>query len=119
MTASDQLSRITPYVGRLLEDEYIQEQIGQAITGLRKSSRRVKRHNASGALQDRRLRRQLHDAVGSLTAAGRALTQPPAPKRHRLRNGLALVVSVSAVALAWQNRSALIRQINARGGQAG
>ena len=27
MTASDQLSRITPYVGRLLEDEYIQEQI--------------------------------------------------------------------------------------------
>src|ERR1700722_16850605 len=112
MTASDQLSRITPYVGRLLEDEYIQEQIGQAITGLRQSSRRVKGRNASEALQDRRLRRQLHDAVGSLTAAGRALTEPPPPKHHRVRNGLVLAVAVSAVALAWQNRSSLISQIN-------
>ena len=115
MTASDQLSRITPYVGRLLEDEYIQEQIGQAITGLRNTSRRAKRQSATESLQDQRLRRQLRDTIDSFTAATRALTQPPAPKHHRVRNALVLAVSVSAVALAWQNRSTLISQINARG----
>jgi hypothetical protein len=119
MTASDQLSRITPYVGRLLEDEYVQEQIGQAINGLRNSSRRVKGQNASEALQDRRLRRQLQDAIGSFTAASRALTQPPPPKHHRVRNAVLLLVAASAAAAAWQKRSILSSLINDKGGHDG
>lgn len=119
MTASDQLSRITPYVGRLLEDEYIQEQIGQAITGLRNSSRRAKRQSPTESLQDQRLRRQLRDAIGSFTAASRALTQPPPPKHHRVRNAVLLLVAASAVAAAWQKRSTLSSLINDKAGHDG
>jgi hypothetical protein len=104
MTAGDQLSRITPYIGRLLEDEYVQEQIGQAITGLRQSSRRAKAQSASDALKDRRLRRQLRESIDSLIEARRAVTQPPPRKRHRVRNGLVLAAGVSAAAIAWRNR---------------
>ena len=42
MSAADQISRITPYLERLLLDDYIQEQLGDAVIGLRRSSRRAK-----------------------------------------------------------------------------
>jgi hypothetical protein len=104
MTATDRLSRITPYVARLLEDEYVQEQFSEALTGLRRSSRRAKGRSASEALGDRRLRAQLRDAAGSMTEAVRALKQPPPAERHLLRRGLVLTMAAGAAALAWQRR---------------
>jgi hypothetical protein len=102
MSATDQISRISPYLERLLLDDYIQEQLGDAVTGLRRSSRRAKARGATEALKDRRLRNQLSAAAGSLTEAVRALTQPEPPKRHRLRRALLLAAAASATALAWQ-----------------
>ena len=51
MSATDQISRITPYLERLLRDEYIQEQLGDAVTGLRRGSRRAKGRGATEALK--------------------------------------------------------------------
>ena len=106
MSATDQISRISPYLERLLRDEYVQEQLGDAVTGLRRSSRRAKARGATEALKDRRLRKQLSAAAGSLTAAARALTQPEPPKRHWLRRALVLAAAAAAAAgagaLAWQ-----------------
>jgi hypothetical protein len=102
MNATDQISRIRPYLERLLRDEYIQEQIGDAVTGLRRSSRRAKGQRATEALKDRRLRNQIGAAAGSLTAATRAITQPEPPKRHWLRRALLLAAAGGGVALAWQ-----------------
>lgn len=104
MTAVNQLSRATPYLGRLLNDDYIQEQIRQALTDLRRSSRRAKGRNASQALNDKKLRNQLRDAVKSLTNAGRALNQPP-PSQHPVRRVLMVTVPAVVAALAWQRRS--------------
>lgn len=104
MTVTDRLSRITPYVARLLEDEYIQEQFGEALNGVRRSSRRAKGRSASEALTDRRLRAQLQDAAGSLFDAVRALHEPPPAERHRLRRGLLLTTAAGAAAFAWQRR---------------
>lgn len=101
MSAADQLSRVTPYVQRLLQDQYIQDQIGEAITGLRRSTRRAKGRRASDALKDRRLRTQLRNAAGSLTAAARALRQPEPPKRHRLTGGLLLAGAAAVGGAAW------------------
>jgi hypothetical protein len=104
MAASEQLSRVKPYLGRLLEDEYIQDQIGQALTELRRSSRRAKGRSASEALADRRLRGQLRNAADSLTEALRALSEPPA-KRHAVRRTLLVTAAAGGAAFAWQNRS--------------
>jgi hypothetical protein len=104
MSAADQLSRLAPYLTRALEDEYIQEQIEQAIRGLRRSSRRARQQSASDAVKDRRLRQQLGQAIESLTEAGRALTQPP-PKRHPIRRTVVLLLAAVAVAFAWQRRT--------------
>lgn len=103
MTAARQLSRIAPYLSRLLNDEYVQEQIGQALTELRRSSRRAKGRRAGEALNDTKLRTQLGDAITSLGNARRALAEPP-PKRRRLRRAFLLIMPLAA-ALAWQQRS--------------
>jgi hypothetical protein len=105
MTAADQLRRIAPYVGRLLEDEYTQEQIIRALTGLRQSSRRARGQTASEALKDRRLRKHVRDAVSSLTTASRALNGSARPKRHFFRTALLLTLAGAVGALAWQRRS--------------
>jgi hypothetical protein len=102
MSATDQISRITPYLERLLRDDYIQEQLEDAITGLRRSSRRAKGRGATEALKDRRLRNQLSAAAGSLTEAARALRQPEPPKRHWIRRALLLAAAGAGAALAWQ-----------------
>lgn len=107
MTATEQLARIAPYVGRLLEDQNIQDQIGQAATQLRRSSRRIKSQSAGKAIKDQRLMNQLRAAARSLTTAGRALQQPPAPKHQPLR-GAALMLTGAGIAgaLVWRTKSA-------------
>lgn len=102
MSVTDQISRITPYLERLLRDEYIQEQLGDAVTGLLASSRRAKSRGATEALKDRRLRNQLSAAARSLTEAARALRQPEPPKRHCVRRALLLAVAGGGATLAWQ-----------------
>ena len=105
MTAAERLARIAPYVWRLIEDDYIQDQLGEAIAALRQSSRRAKGHSARDAIRDKRLKAQLRDAANSLTAAARALQQPPRPKRHRLRHALLLSAAGVAGALVWRTRT--------------
>ena len=102
MSATDQISRITPYLERLLRDEYIQEQLSDAVIGLRRGSQRAKGRKATEALQDRRLRDQLSAAAGSLTEAARALRQPEPPKRHWIRRALLLAAAGGGATLAWQ-----------------
>jgi hypothetical protein len=106
MSTTAQITRVTPYVSRLIQDQYVQEQLGEVIKELRKSSRRAKGRSAKAAVTDRRLQHQLRDAAGSLTEAVRALKQPEPPKRHPLRRGLALTAALGGGAWAWQQRSA-------------
>jgi hypothetical protein len=103
MSATEQISRITPYLERLLRDDYIQEQLGDAVTGLRRGARRAEGRGATEALKDRRLRNQFIAAAGSLTEAARALTQPEPPKRDWIRRALVLAAAAGGgAALAWQ-----------------
>lgn len=104
MTTASQSSRILPYLRLLLEDESVQEQLGDAVRGLRESARRVQGRRASEAIQDRRLRRQLADVAGSLNEVVGRLNQPPPPKRHLMRRVLVLVTAAGAIGLIWQRR---------------
>jgi hypothetical protein len=95
MPVSEQISRVTPYAQRLLEDDYLQDEIGRLFTSLRDGSRRVRRTGPAQATTDRKLRAQLSAAVTAATHIGRALKEPePPPKRHLVRR----VVIVAAVA---------------------
>jgi hypothetical protein len=101
MSATDQISRITPYLERLLRDEYVQEQLGDAVAGLRRSSQRAKGRGATEALKDRRLRNHLSAAAGSLAEGLRAIGQPEPPNRHWLRRALLLAAAGGGAVLAW------------------
>jgi hypothetical protein len=98
MDASEQISRLTPYTQRLLEDDYLQDEIGRLFTNLRDGSRRVKRKGPAQATTDRQLRQQLAAALAAATQIGRALKQPePPPKRHLVRR-IVVVAAVAGVA---------------------
>jgi hypothetical protein len=95
MSASEQISRLTPYAQRLLDDEDVQAEFGRLVRNLRDGSRRARRTGPAQATTDRKLRSQLSAALAAATHIGRALQEPaPPPKRHVLRR----VVIVTAVA---------------------
>ena len=95
MPVSEQIYRLTPYAQRLLEDDYLQDEVGRLFTNLRDGSRRVRSKGPAQAATDRKLRNQLSAALAAATHIGQALKEPePPPKRHLVRR----VVIVTAIA---------------------
>jgi ferric-dicitrate binding protein FerR (iron transport regulator) len=87
-----------PYARRLLEDEYVQEQLRNAAGGLRAAYGRVRKQRAQ-ATEDKRLYGHLREAATSIRNAATALQRPkPEPKR-RLRKVAVLAGAVGASAL--------------------
>jgi hypothetical protein len=102
MSRTAPFSSAASYALRLLEDEDIQDQIGQALAQLRRGQRRATSQKAADALTDRKLRGQVRSAAEALIAAGRAASAPPAAKRHPVRRVLVLAAAAGAAGLAWQ-----------------
>jgi hypothetical protein len=107
MNAGEQLSRIAPYVSRALEDDYVQEQLGQGVASLRRGTRRAKGKSAKAAIADPKVHHNLRDAAASLSGAFRTIKEPP-PKKHRLRRVLVVGALSGVAVLGW-------RQINPAG----
>jgi hypothetical protein len=108
MAVSEQISRLTPYVQRLLEDEYLQDEFGQLFTNLRDGSRRARRKGPAQAATDRRLRNQLSAALAAATHIGRVLKQPEPepPKRHRVRRVVLATVVVGVATVGYRQLTA-------------
>jgi hypothetical protein len=82
--AKKQAESAVPYIRRLLEDEYVQEQLRSAASGLRAVYQRASRQGGQAA-EDKRLYANLRQAATSVRRATTALQRPkPAPK-HRGR----------------------------------
>jgi hypothetical protein len=92
------------YVNRLFDDDYVRDQLGDALVRGRRAYRRARDQKAAEALQDKRLMDHVTGAAASLQAAVRALANqpPPKPKRRPLKTaallGAALAVGAAA---AW------------------
>lgn len=87
-----------PYIERLLEDDYVQEQLRNAAVGLRAAYLRA-REQRSRAAQDKRLYRSLRQAATAVSNATTALQRPkPQPKRRVPRIA---AIAVAAGAGAW------------------
>jgi hypothetical protein len=71
-----------PYIRRVLEDEYVQEQLRSAASGLRAVYQRASRQGGQAA-EDKRLYGNLRQAATSIRKAATALQRPkPEPKRR-------------------------------------
>lgn len=87
-----------PYLERLLEDEYVQQQLREAAMGLRNAYARAARKGAE-ATDDRKLYRSLRRATTSVRNAGLALRQPEPPPKRRVRKLLIFAVAAGGAAM--------------------
>src|SRR5947209_15313138 len=87
-----------PYVRRMLEDDYLQEQLRDAASALYAAYARARNQRASAA-EDKRLYGSLRQAATAIRNAATAL-RPPKPEPKRPFRKLA-VVALAAGATAW------------------
>jgi ferric-dicitrate binding protein FerR (iron transport regulator) len=95
------------YVNRLFDDDYVREQIGDALVRGRRAYRRARAEKAAEAVKDKRLMDYLTGAAASLQAALRALTDQPPPRRRRPLRTAALLggaIAAGGVAIAVDRR---------------
>jgi chemotaxis response regulator CheB len=101
--ASDTATKAGAYAQRLLDNEYVQENLAQAVESLRAAYRRASKRRVEPT-RDEKLRRQVREAGLSLTEAARALKagrQKPARRRgRRVIVVLALVGGAAALLAA-------------------
>jgi hypothetical protein len=110
MAASEQISRVAPYARRLLDDDYVQDEVDRLFTHLRDSSRRARRTGPTQAATDRRLRNQLTAALAAAAHIARALhePEPEPPKRHGVRRTVLFATVAGAATVGY-------RQLTAKG----
>jgi hypothetical protein len=92
----------TGVVERLLDDDYVHEQIAVAGAGLRDAYRRARRLPPQKAVQDQTIYDRLRQTASGLTeAARRAAGKPkPEPPRRR-RSPLLLVILAAGAVVLW------------------
>ena len=77
----------TPFVERLIDDDFFHEQLAAGTGRLRDAYRRGRTMRAREAVQDQKLLDQARKAAGAFVAAGRRLAgarEPEPPPRRRL-----------------------------------
>jgi hypothetical protein len=85
-----------PYLQRLLEDQYVQEQISDAAVAARNAYSRAARKRAQ-ATEDKKLYTSLRHAATSVRNAAVALRRAPEPPpKHHVRNFLIIAVAIAA-----------------------
>lgn len=94
-----------PYVQRLFEDRYVQDQLRSAAGGLRGAYARVRRGGGQ-ATEDKKLYGNLRQAATSIRNAATALQRPKAqPKRRFQKVAAAALAGGSALLVAKQQKA--------------
>jgi ferric-dicitrate binding protein FerR (iron transport regulator) len=98
MAKTDKAKSALPYARRLLEDEYVQEQLRSAAVALRTAYGRARAERAD-ATEDKRLYGHVREAAISLRKATTALQRPkPAPRKRRFRKAATLAFALGGSA---------------------
>jgi hypothetical protein len=95
-------TQTTAVVERLLDDDYVHEQIAAAGAGMRDAYRRARRLPPHQAVQDKTLFDRLRQTATGLTEAARRAAgkpEPEPPRRHRAP--LMLVVLAAGAVVVW------------------
>jgi thiamine pyrophosphate-dependent acetolactate synthase large subunit-like protein len=99
MAATDTAARIRPYVERLVENDYVQENIRDAAANLRAAYARASKRRVKPA-RDEKLRRQVRQAAVSLNEATQALRSGRRKPKRRPARRLLIVLGVGALGAA-------------------
>jgi hypothetical protein len=87
---------------RLVDDEYVQEQLGAGVARLRAAYRRAHTLHAHEAVQDEKLYDHVRGAAAGLYEAGRRAVGMPQPDpKPRWRRLPVLVVALGVAGLVW------------------
>lgn len=102
--AKKQAESAAPYVRRLLEDRYVQEQLQSALAGARGAYERI-RHRGTAAAEDKKLYGNLRQAASSMRNVANAMQRPkPQPKRRFQKLAAAGLAAGSALLVARQQK---------------
>ena len=96
----------TAVIRRLLEDDYIHEQIAEAGAGVRGAYRRARRLPPERAVWDQAVYDRVRQAVTGLIEAGRHAFGKPEPKPKRVGRRLVglMVLGATAAVVVWAAR---------------
>src|SRR5437763_12778646 len=87
-----------PYFHRAVEDEFVQEQLRDAIPGAVAAYLRARKQR-SQAVEDKRLYRSLRQAATAVRKATSALQPAKPPPKRRRRNAIVVASAITATAL--------------------
>ena len=108
MAATESASRLGPYVERLLQNAYVQDNLLDAVENLRQAYERSRKRRVEPA-RDEKIRRQLREAAFSLKAAGQALGSGRQKPKKRRAIRILIIVGLGAVGMggAWRSNEEL------------
>jgi hypothetical protein len=84
-----------PYIRRVIEDEYVQDQLRSALGGAGAAWRRARKQGTQAA-DDKRVRRNLRQATTAMRKATAALRPPEPEPKHRGRKLAVLTLAIGA-----------------------
>jgi hypothetical protein len=96
MAVPEGFARLGPYAQRLAENEYLQENLRDAVRNLREAHSRAQKRRVKAA-RDERVQRRLQAAALSIAEAGRALRGDRRKPKPRWGRRLLVLVGVGAV----------------------
>jgi|tagenome__1003787_1003787.scaffolds.fasta_scaffold15353828_1 hypothetical protein len=110
-------TRATAMIDRLMEDDYLQEQLSAGAASARAAYTRARKVRAEQAVKDQKLYDHVRSAAGSITEAARRAAGKPEPEpKRRWRRLPVLLVGLALVALVRamhrEQRSAAGRDIS-------
>jgi ferric-dicitrate binding protein FerR (iron transport regulator) len=91
--------KAAPYLQRLAEDEYVQEQLRNAARRLREAYDRTRRERGRAA-EDKKVYDNVREAAISIRRAGARLRRKPEPKRRGRKLALVAVAGGTAVLIS-------------------
>jgi len=106
MAKTERAKQALPYLRGLADDEYVQEQIRNALDGLASVSSRIA-HKRGRAAEDKKLYANLGQAATSLRNATRALQRRKPEPTRRGRKIIAVVALGGVIALVISQRDRL------------
>jgi hypothetical protein len=98
--AAGKAVRSNQYVQRVIEDEELRENVRNAFLSAKKAYGRINGKGPVKALDDKKVKRELNDAAGSLKDAADSLLGPKKKRKRRKRRLLLIALVGAGLALA-------------------
>jgi hypothetical protein len=112
MALSDRAAALAPFLQQLLYDKEVQGAMSRAVAATRAAYGRARGRSARQAVEDKKLRRQLQQALGALGELWLAIGEPTPRRKSRWRLKLTTLAVGGAGAFLATNAGAREKVLN-------